>query len=404
MRDDVPRDREAEASLLGAMLLNRQAAETGLEACDVSDFSEEIGQRIYRAISSCYQAGTSIDTTTVLSAMDPTPGEARELRLSIGRIQAGTPASANAPHYARLVAEAASLRRAIGLADEIRTAAYDRRIETVESLLADAPGRVSPPVAWVEPSIEAAELARLEVSHDWLVEGLLERTEVAMFVGPEGGGKSLLLRQMAVQAASGIHPFTLDAVPPLRVLIVDCENTYGQVARSLDRLLAMAGDDYRGSLWVECRPQGIDLTTRRDLRWLDAKMTLHRPDLLVIGPLYKMYRGAEGRSKSGEESAEQVAATLDTLKVRHRLAVLIEAHAGHGESNSRNGWRPRGSSLWLGWPTFGFGLHVPDRPGRRTMGVGRWRGDREVARRWPTNLEQGLELQWPWIDPNVAGF
>ncbi|HEY3478819.1 MAG TPA: hypothetical protein VGL02_07955, partial [Streptomyces sp.] len=96
-------------------------------------------------------------------------------------------------------------------------------------------------------------------------------------------------------------------------------------------------------------------------------------------------------------------------------AVLMEAHAPHhnGQGAHRN-LRPLGSSLWMRWPEFGFGLRpVEDEKsasnaegcrGRRFMP---WRGLRD-ERDWPQYLKQGEH--WPWTsytpidtDP-ITGF
>jgi ATPase subunit of ABC transporter with duplicated ATPase domains len=59
-----------------------------------------------------------------------------------------------------------------------------------------------------------AFLAEPDPEYDWLIPGLLERGDRVIVTGQEGKGKSTLLRQIGVQVAAGIHPFTLDDIVP----------------------------------------------------------------------------------------------------------------------------------------------------------------------------------------------
>ena len=51
-------------------------------------------------------------------------------------------------------------------------------------------------------------LDRDDPPFDWVVPGLLERGDRLILTGAEGLGKSVLMRQLAVCAAAGVHPFT----------------------------------------------------------------------------------------------------------------------------------------------------------------------------------------------------
>ena len=76
-------------------------------------------------------------------------------------------------------------------------------------------------------------------------------------------------------------------------------------------------------------------------------------------------------------------------------ALVVEAHAGHGEAGRRRSVRPVGSSLQLRWPEFGYGL-VPanDEWPCREVVVKGWRGPRD-ERDWPKRLTWGEP--WPWV-------
>ena len=57
--------------------------------------------------------------------------------------------------------------------------------------------------------------------------------------------------------------------------------------------------------------------------------------------------------------------------------------------------RPTGTSLWLRWPEFGYGIRAADGydPMNRVVDFVAWRGDR-AERDWPTQLRSGGT--WPW--------
>src|SRR4029079_166189 len=131
-----PHNLEAEESLLGAMLLSRDAITAAVEAhVETSDFYKPAHGHIYEAIQSLHGQGEPADPVTVaeeLRRADLLDGiGGRQVLL---RIQANTPASANAGHYARLVNERALLRRLIGVAGDIAEMGYDTSDDVTETL------------------------------------------------------------------------------------------------------------------------------------------------------------------------------------------------------------------------------------------------------------------------------
>jgi hypothetical protein len=90
---------------------------------------------------------------------------------------------------------------------------------------------------------------------------------------------------------------------------------------------------------------------------------------------------------------------LDQARTMADCALVIEAHAGHGELGLKRSVRPVGSSLLLRWPEFGYGLAPvgEPKPGQRPMDVEvkPWRGGRD-DRDWPNFLTWGDPHDWPW--------
>ena len=230
---------------------------------------------------------------------------------------------------------------------------------------------------------------------DWVIPGLLERGDRLVLTGSEGLGKSVLFRQLAVCAASGVHPFTHQPIRPQRVLYVDCENGTIQLRKALRGLVAQGrthGSDPSDLLFIEARPEGLDLTRAEDETWLVRRVSALQPSLLLTGPLYRLH----AKNPNDEEPARQVARVLDRCRAAANCALVVEAHAGHGfGASAERPVRPTGTSLWLRWPEFGYGIRATDNynPQDRLVDFVPWRGDRS-ERDWPTQLRSGGT--WPW--------
>jgi 5S rRNA maturation endonuclease (ribonuclease M5) len=244
-------------------------------------------------------------------------------------------------------------------------------------------------------------LGETDPERAWVIPDLLERGDRLIWTGFEGLGKSMFVRQLAVCAAAGIHPFTFRPIEPQFVLLIDCENSNRQSRRKF-RPLGQASVDARrrvpdGALRLIHRSEGIDLTRDDDAAWLLERVTAHQPDLLIIGPFYRLHAA----NINEETAARRTVSVLDAARVKVDCALVVEAHAGHGgpgESGKHRTVRPLGSSLLLRWPEFGYGITPacePDSEGRvREVFVKAWRGDRD-ERKWPDHLVWGTP--WPWV-------
>ena len=120
-----PHDLDAEESLLGAMLLSRDAIAAAMECCVADDFYKPAHAHIYSAVMALYARGEPADPVTVAdelrrSGLLDAVGDASVLI----SLQVNTPSTANASHYARIVEEHSLLRRLVAVAGEIAELGY----------------------------------------------------------------------------------------------------------------------------------------------------------------------------------------------------------------------------------------------------------------------------------------
>jgi len=217
---------------------------------------------------------------------------------------------------------------------------------------------------------------------------------------------SELSAQLAACAVAGLHPFGGEDHRPLRVQIIDAENDGRQTRGRYDRLIPIVEKLTDGRyidwehLFVENRPEGLSLLKPENVAWTRRVMETSRPDILFIGSLYKLYRGA---NVNDETAAGEVTAVLDDLRTRFECALVIEAHSAKAkDAQGRRFADPRGSSAFMGWPEFGHGLfRSQDDPGHKDVHLAdliRYRGDRERAE-WPERLRRGFHDELPWVPP-----
>lgn len=246
-------------------------------------------------------------------------------------------------------------------------------------------------------------LSVVEPLQQWVIPSMIERGDRLIWTGYEGLGKSWIVRQIAVAAAAGIHPFTGERFRPQRVLYVDCENPERLSRRSfrrIDRVATAQGRPVGDMLRIRHIPAGLDLSQEEDCTWLCELVAMYEPDLLTIGPFYRLHSS----DTNDEKAARQVVSALDSARLRCGCALITEHHPGHGDPGNRS-LRPTGSSLLMRWPEMGYGIRPcgeADEGGHfREVSLLPWRPPRD-ERHWPRKLVWGTDADWPWVEPVLA--
>ncbi|MEF2979069.1 AAA family ATPase [Subtercola sp. YIM 133946] len=386
----------SEQAMIAAILLDEREFRTCVTECIPLDFEDKRVGMIFAGMAAMFREREPIDVITVsdhLLEWDVRGITAIDFHSWTSEVSS----SAHAGTYARQVRKGAMQR---GL-QEVATRLSNEKDVDPGIALAKAQERLKTlRDGHVQTSLEARTLGTVLLDdndeYDWVVEDLLERNDRVLLTGTEGAGKSTLVRQMAILAAAGVHPFTFFPTKPAKVLVVDAENTERQWRRAVRPLVTKAA--LRGrvnpadTVSLACTPR-IDLSKDSDLGEVHRMIDEVHPDILFIGPLYRL----TPRAINDDDDAMPILAALDTLRERG-CAMVIEAHAGHAKSGGAVGerdLRPRGSAALMGWPEFGLGLR-PDKSANASnrFQLIRWRGDRD-ARAWPTQISRGSS-DWPW--------
>lgn len=391
-------DRTAEQALLAACLISKTARAEARRHIIGADFDHPSHEVVWNAMASLDRHGKQVDPVTVLAALGS--DRAREVMPDLVTA-VGIPDSV--AEYAAIV-RGWSVRRKIDMAalaarqdafnPDTNAGTFAARVASEFIAIRDGGTAAVDDIT----AVTARELLEQQDDEpDWLIPNLLEKRDRLILTGEEGLGKSHLLRQIAVHVAAGLDPFhDHGRVPAGRALIVDCENTWAQVRRKLRPSIEFASirgeRDTSDRVVVDCADR-MDITRDRDLARIHQLLDAYQPDLVVIGPLYRLVP----RALQTDDDTAPVLAALDTIRDRG-AALLMEAHAGHAQgAKGVRDMRPRGSSSLMGWPEFGFGMRAI------SEGIADfvpWRGQRE-ERDWPRRVRRSEGFRWmPMTDLN----
>lgn len=231
-----------------------------------------------------------------------------------------------------------------------------------------------------------------EQEQEFTIPNVLARNERLVLTGSEGGGKSVFIYQMLTGAAFGVDTFLRERYEPKRVLFLDVENSDFQQAGNLRKIvphLREIAPDVEPE-WRSMKRRVVDLLASKDKADIISRAVHYAPDIMYIGTAYKL----ASTSDDAHRSVRAIQSTVDKIREEVGCSVIVEHHAPHGFNNDRSSMRPEGSSMWLRWPDFGYGLKRIDTPGGRIVKFMGWRGDRVRGRDFPAGLREGAVMPW----------
>ncbi len=137
-----PHNTDAERSVLGSAMLNRDALFDVIEIVSPDDFYNKANQEIFSAMRDMYNTGKACDIVTVTEELKKRGTLAASGGSAyISALTSEIPSTVNAAEYARIIAEEAALRRLIQASEEIRESCFDQK-DTSEDIMDDAEKKI----------------------------------------------------------------------------------------------------------------------------------------------------------------------------------------------------------------------------------------------------------------------
>ena len=137
-----PHSVEAEQSVLGSMILDREAIVSSIEVLRAEDFYQQAHSEIYESITNIFAKDEPVDLITLSEEL-----KKRNTLESIGGIMyianlsEGVSTTANIKYYCEIVEEKSTLRKLIKASNEIIAQGYDDE-ENIENIVEDAEKRI----------------------------------------------------------------------------------------------------------------------------------------------------------------------------------------------------------------------------------------------------------------------
>ena len=138
----MPHSAEAEQSVIGAMLMDRDAITIASEILTTEDFYQKQYGSLFEAMVELYTENSPVDLVTLQNRLreKDVPPEISSLEFA-GELITAVPTSVNVKSYAEIVAEKAALRRLIKVNEEIASACYAGK-DSVDEIMEDTEKKI----------------------------------------------------------------------------------------------------------------------------------------------------------------------------------------------------------------------------------------------------------------------
>ena len=175
--------------------------------------------------------------------------------------------------------------------------------------------------------------------NDYLVEKMLWKNSVSMFIGPEKSCKSIFTSQKGIAMTYGDNFLGYDVVKPLNVFYIQCESDMAETKQRFTRFTKKGGVKWNPDKWRHYNPPAVCLDidgklldsdtgeeiyaqgSYNDICWRIDKDGFN-PDVIIIDPLYMAMEG----SIVDEYAVRKFIRNVRRLKDRFKCAIIVVHH------------------------------------------------------------------------------
>jgi replicative DNA helicase len=371
-----PQSLEAEQSVLGSILIDRDAIIEIAEFLKVEDFYRQAHGRIFASMIDLFERREPIDIVTVSEALERTGDlEAIGGRAYLGTLSNQTPTAVHAAQYARIVERKSLLRNLIGAAGKIAGIGYEDPAEIQEAidraefeLLSVSNRRVGAGFSQLKTLLHNA-YDRLDYLHahrgeisgvrtgfqdlDTLTAGLQPSDLVILAARPSIGKTSLALNiaeHAAVKDKRSVGVFSLEMSKEqlvLRLLSsvadIDSQRLRSGFLEEMDfaRIAPAMNALSEAPVYIDDTPNISAMELRTKARRLQAEAGL---DLVIVDYLQLMQATTSNRDANRVQEVSEISRGLKALARELKIPVIALSQLSR-QPEMRESKEPRLSDL-----------------------------------------------------------
>lgn len=348
-----PHSDDAEKSVLGSILLDKDALYEVLEILKPEDFYNEMHMEIYSAVIELYRKSQPVDILTVSEELKKRKSlEMVGGRAYIALLSTVVPSTSNAGEYAKIIAEKAILRKLIGTASDIIEKGYQEKMDSAEVLdfaergiFEIAQSRQTKDFALIKDVLwdniaKIDEMSKLEGNITGLTTGFIDldartsgmqKSDLIMLAARPSMGKTAFALNIAQHAAikgkAKVLIFSLEMSRDQlgqRMLSMESRiemqklKTGSLERKDWDQIHIALDTLSRTSIYIDDTPGITAMEIKNKCRRLKAEKGL---DLVVIDYLQLM--SAEGRSESRQQEITALSRFLKQLAREMDCPVIV---------------------------------------------------------------------------------